>query len=245
MSPAASINPHLDRSALERCPDGACDGSGFVVGEDDVARPCSCRPQRIARARTRSLEGSVPKKFQHVGFDRFPVTNMEPTTVREVRRFCDTIDEQLEAGRGLYFFGTKGTGKTTLAMLVSQYAMRAKRTVAIYTTPWLLSHIRSTYEEGAKQTYLELMDRIASADLLHLEDMAVAKQSEWMLEQLYTIVNRRYEDERSILLTADVESPERLGEHIGDRTTSRIVEMCQEIAMFGDDHRVTATAAAG
>ena len=96
-------------------------------------------------------------------------------------------------------------------MLIAQYALRARRTVAIYTAPWLLSQIRSTYEQGAEHTYVGLMERLAAVDLLQLDDMAVASQTDWTLEQLYTIVNRRYEDRRSVVLTADVESPRSSG----------------------------------
>jgi hypothetical protein len=57
------------------------------------------------------------------------------------------------------------------------------------------------------------------------------------------VINARYQDERSIVFTADVTVPSDLGAHIGDRTASRLVEMCGEriVVMFGDDHR-TATA---
>jgi DNA replication protein DnaC len=124
-------------------------------------------------------------------------------------------------------------------MLIAQYALRARRTVAIYTAPWLLSQIRSTYEQGAEQTYLGLMERLAAVDLLQLDDMAVASQTDWTLEQLYTIVNRRYEDQRSVVLTADVESPDRLGDHVGPRTASRLLEMCEPVPLFGADNRVS------
>ena len=46
-----------------------------------------------------------------------------------------------------------------------------------------------------------------------------------MLEQLYTIVNTRYEDGRAIVLTTNLD-PTELREQIGERTVSRIIEMC-------------------
>ena len=59
--------------------------------------------------------------------------------VREVRQLRRaTIAEQLDDGRGLWFTGDVGTGKTTLAMLISKAAMEADRTVAIYSLPRLL-----------------------------------------------------------------------------------------------------------
>jgi DNA replication protein DnaC len=235
---ARAANPHLRGLGSSSCPYSECDGNGLVLEESGDARACRCRAERIARNRTRGLHDTIPERFRDLAFERAPVNDMEPQTVRYVRRFCERIDVNLEAGKGFFFFGDRGTGKTTLAMLISQYGLRARRTVAIYTAPWLLSQIRSTYEQGAEQTYLGLMERLAAVDLLQLDDMAVASQTDWTLEQLYTIVNRRYEDQRSIVLTADVESPERLGEHVGPRTASRLLEMCEPVPLFGADNRV-------
>jgi hypothetical protein len=33
------------------CPDGRCDGSTWILGDDDLARPCTCREARIASGR--------------------------------------------------------------------------------------------------------------------------------------------------------------------------------------------------
>jgi len=241
---ARAANPHLRGLGSSSCPYGECDGNGLVLDEAGDAHPCRCRSERIARNRTRGLHSTIPERFRDLAFDRAPVNDMESQTVRYVRRFCERIDANLAEGKGLFFFGDRGTGKTTLAMLIAQHALRARRTAAIYTAPWLLSQIRSTYEQGTDQTYVGIMERLAAVDLLQLDDMAVASQSDWTLEQLYTIINRRYEDRRSIVLTADVESPERLGEHIGARTASRLLEMCEPIPLFGKDRRVELTSSA-
>ena len=232
-------NPHMapSRTRESECPYGVCDGSGFVLREDDdVAVPCRCRDQRVARARTRRLASQIPKRFRGVSFDRHPVTTMEPTFVRAVRRFCDGIEGHLDAGRSFGFVGDRGTGKTTLAMLITIEAMRRHRTVAVYTGPDLLTAIRSTYED---HSYSALMDSLLAVDLLHIEDLAVARPNEWVLEQLYTVINSRYQDERAVLFTADVQSPADLGEHIGDRSVSRLMEMCGErlVALYGRDAR--------
>lgn len=240
------LNPHMTSRGRPDypCPHGLCDGSGYVLDDDEnVARPCACREQRIAFARTRSLLHEIPKRFQGVAFDRYPVTSivetMDPDAVRQVRRFCDRIEARLDAGEGLWFQGPRGTGKTTLAMLISQHALRARRAAAIYTAPQLLTAIRTTYDADSPDSYTELMERLRRVDLLHIEDLAVARTTEWVLEQFYTVINDRYQDGRSILFTADVEQPPDLGQHVGMRTYSRLIEMCGDpIPMFGIDHRV-------
>ena len=230
-------NPHMTpRPAQGSCPYGRCDGSGFVLGDDDVATPCDCREQRVARARTGRLASQIPRRYRDVAFDRHPINRMEPMLVRPVRNFCRRLDEHLDRGDSIGVLGTPGTGKTTLAMTVPIEAMRRNRSVAVYTAPDLLTAIRKTYDDSS---YSQLMESLVAVDLLHIEDLAVARPTEWVLEQFYTVINARYQDERSVLFTADVTNPRDLGEHIGDRTASRLMEMCGEriLAMFGQDHR--------
>src|SRR5215210_3511524 len=156
-------------------------------------------------------------------------------------RECSCRRENLTGGRGLYFFGEIGSGKTSLAMCVAKEVLRERRSLAIFSGPELLARISATYEERSPDTYLGLLELLGSVDFLLLEGLAVAKQNEWRLEQLYAVINRRYEDRRPMLVTADVGNPEALAEHIGERTCSRILEMCEPMPFLDGDHRVKAT----
>jgi DNA replication protein DnaC len=222
---------------VDPCPFGRCDGSGFVI--DDVTRvatPCRCRPARVERRRARRLSAVIPRKYRGVSFDRAPVTDMPEPQVRIVRRFVSALDDNLAAGRGLWLHGTVGTGKTTLAMLVSRAALDAGRAVAIYSLPRLLAEIRATFESPGEGSYVSFLDRLAAVDLLHIDDVGAEKTSEWVLEQLYAIVNARYEEERSIVITTNLER-DALAAQITERTVSRLEEMCTLVPLFGEDAR--------
>ena len=219
------------------CSFEVCDGSGFVVDEEtNTARDCQCRPQRVSRARARSLSGVIPRKYRGVSFDRPPVTEIAPAVTGAVRRYVNRIDEQVDAGRGLWLCGSVGTGKTTLAMLVSSHALEAGRSVAIYSLPRLLAQIRSTYDDDSGNSHVGLLDRLTAVDLLHIDDVGAEKTSEWVLEQLYSIVNARYEEERSIIITTNLERDE-LATQINERTVSRLEEMCEVLPLWGTDAR--------
>ena len=222
------------------CPLGVCDGSGWILGPEDIARACECREPRLRRGRNRGVASVIPRKFQGVSFDRPPVsTDIEPMVVRVVRSWVEDMEANLDAGRGLWLMGDTGTGKTTLAMLVSKAALQDSRSVAIYSLPKLLARIRRTYDsEPGGDSYLSFFERLTSVDLLHIDDLGAEKRSDWVLEQLYALVNERYEAQRSMLVTTNLDQ-QALEEQIGSRTVSRLVEICGEpLPLFGPDRRV-------
>jgi DNA replication protein DnaC len=222
---------------MSDCPYGVCDGSGFVIDEEsNTAYDCRCRPQIVARRRARSLSAVIPKIYRDIAFDRFPVTEIEPeATVRATRRYCERIDEMLDAGRGLWFMGTNGNGKTTLAMLVTQAALKAGRSAARYTLPDLLRQIRRTFDNGSHD---DLFEQLVAVDLLHLDDIGAEQTTPWVLEELYTIVNARYEEQKSMVITTNILERDTLCEQISERTVSRLSEMCDVMQVLGHDHRM-------
>lgn len=219
--------------------------------EANTTYRCRCWPEHVSRRRARRLSREVPKRFQNLSFEREPVPSIArtaPDAVRAARRYCDRVDEMLDRGEGMWFLGSPGTGKSHLAYLVSQHALAAGRSVAIYTGPRLLDEIRRTYGEDDSGSTLDLIDRLTTVELLHVEDLAVARPTDWVLEQLYNIINGRYENERSIIFTCDLTGedenapidPARLATHVTMRNFSRLMEMCGDpLRLMGTDNRRT------
>src|SRR5829696_7585468 len=227
--------------------------------EANTTYRCRCWPEHVSRRRARRLSREVPKRFRNLSFEREPIPSIArdaPDVVRAVRRYCDRIDAMLDQGEGMWFLGSPGTGKSHLAYLISQHALAAGRSVAIYTGPRLLDEIRRTYGDDDSGSTLDLIDRLTSVELLHIEDLAVARPTDWVLEQLYNIINGRYENERSIIFTCDLTGedqprdgaaqgsapapldPSRLARHITQRNFSRLMEMCGDpLVLAGRDNR--------
>ncbi|MBV9819678.1 MAG: ATP-binding protein [Solirubrobacterales bacterium] len=219
------------------CAFDLCDGSGFRYDlASNTAFDCRCRAQRVAHAKARNLSAVIPRRYRDVSFDRPPVTDIEPRIVTATRRFASAIDDQLDHGRGLWFMGPVGTGKTTLAMLVSKAASDAGRSVAIYSLPRLLNEIRDTHR--AERSHVDLLDRLTAVDLLHIDDVGAQRTTDWVLEELYSIVNGRYEDQRSVVITTNILDRDELCAQITARTVSRLTEMCDELPLVGHDHRM-------
>jgi DNA replication protein DnaC len=222
-----------------RCEFELCDGSGWVIDEaTNTASECRCRRKLIARRARGTMLGHLPKRYRGVSFDRPPVPEIErvaPDQVRLLRDYIRDLEANLDAGRGLWLMGDVGTGKTTLAMIVSKAAIEAGRTVVVYSLPKLLGVIRDSI--SSDDGMMRFLDRLAAVDLLHIDDLGAENRTDWVLEQLYTIVNSRYEDERAMIVTTNL-SYEELVEQLGERTVSRLVGICGDgIPLYGQDER--------
>jgi DNA replication protein DnaC len=260
LNPAGTRDPNA-------CPLGLCDGSGFVVDETtNTASDCRCRASRIARKRAASLEGRVPKRYRGASFERPPVLGMPEAVIAEVRGYVRNLEARLREGRGMWLVGDVGTGKTTLAMIVSASALDAGHTVAIYSLPRLLNLIRD--EIGSENSLLDLLDKLSGVDLLHIDDLGAQHTTPWRLEQLYSIVDARYQAGRPIIATTNLMpgalaeqmgrqilttvTEDRTGqkteekrevsndatEVVGQRIVSRLVEICGDpLPLFGNDKR--------
>jgi DNA replication protein DnaC len=146
--------------------------------------------------------------------------------------------------------GDTGTGKTTLGMLAAKEALAAGKTVAVYFAPKLLTQIRQTYQAtDSEDAYDAFFKRLTSVDLLYIDDLGSERHTDWVVEQLYALINERYENQRSMLVTSnaagDVDKGQRLlEEQIGARSVSRLVEICGDpLPLFGPDQRVEPSAA--
>ena len=117
----------------------------------------------------------------------------------------------------------------------------------------LLKNIQNSYNPQVNVTELELLKPVFAAEVLVLDDLGAQKPSEWLWDNVALILNTRYNDKMSTIITTnysdlpaaagalnDVERAGReqtLGDRIGDRMLSRIAEMCIRVKMTGKDCR--------
>ena len=58
-----------------------------------------------------------------------------------------------------------------------------------------------------------------------------------MLEQLYALINERYETERALVVTTNHDDA-ALEAQVGARVVSRLGDMCETLPLFGEDRRL-------
>jgi DNA replication protein DnaC len=222
-----------------------------------VSRPCQCQEAEREERRTRAAQ--IPTRYRECTLDTFEIYHGSDRTLAEAlltaRRFVDEYPAGT-AGKGLLFTGTIGVGKTHLAVGVLQRLIRERGVKGLFCDyRELLKSIQNSYNSEVRTTELELLQPVFNAEVLVLDDLGAQKPNEWVWDTVALILNTRYNDRQTTIITtnyanelagggekSDLERAAReqtLGDRIGDRMLSRLSEMCIQVKMLGKDCRLT------
>ncbi len=238
---------------------GICGGSGLVRAKDAagnwVSRECEC--QEAEREQRRIHAAQIPARYRDCTLDTFHVYHgadrLLAAALTTARRFVDEYPVDT-GGKGLLFTGSIGVGKTHLAVGVLQRLVRERGAKGLFCDyRELLKSIQNSYNPEVRTTELELLKPVFGAEVLVLDDLGAQKPNEWVWDTVALILNTRYNDRQTTIITTNyadapaggggLSDPERaareatLGDRIGDRMRSRLAEMCVRIEMRGGDFR--------
>lgn len=105
------------------------------------------------------------------------------------------------------------------------------------SVPDLLLEIRECFNGRKGEGESGLIEKYAGSRCLILDDLGVEKTSEWSMQTLYTIIDRRYREARQTLVTSNL-SLDQIADKVGDRIASRIAGMCKVVEIKGKDRRI-------
>ncbi|MEW6446712.1 MAG: ATP-binding protein [Bacillota bacterium] len=223
--------------------EGACRecGDRGLILKGDVAVPCTCTRRKAAGFRF--TRAQLTPLMRECTFERFSfkyysrnrraeekgITHYESAkrAFSAAKEFVELFLKE-EAQEGLIFTGQVGAGKTFLACCIANAVLEAGKKVLFVAVPDFLDEIRATYDEEADVTYSEheLLGLAKSVPLLILDDLGAFIYTEWARQKIYSILNHRLNHRLPVVVTTNV-ALEDLEEYLGERTTSRLIEMCR------------------
>lgn len=246
----------------EICP--ICEGSGFQLVEKNGARfaeDCVCR---IQFRTCRNLDQArIPPRYTACSlgdFDYDATDESLSTAFLMAHRFANGYPAETR-GNGILFTGSSGLGKTHLAVSVLKYVVEHRGATGFF---WehkeLLDKVRSFYDAHVAGAEDKLLRSVIACDLLVLDDLGDITPSDWTWDTTSYILNSRYNENRSTIITTNYpnamsfqaregEQTSQLAEHrramrrltlgdqIGERMRSRLQEMCVVVEMRGEDFR--------
>jgi DNA replication protein DnaC len=211
----------------------------------------------------------IPRQYDHCTLDDFDTSFPSATTslglaVTAARKFVEQYPLERE---GMLLWGNCGTGKTHLAIAILKQLIQQKGVQGLFKGySALLKQIQGTYsrqvvadeETGVVLTEYSILRDVTEAEVLVLDDLGAEKSSEWTLSMLYHVINERYNEHRTTIITtnlpweATLNTPsvdrmtpaqramkvETLRDRISERSYSRITEMCPiRLELVATDYR--------
>jgi DNA replication protein DnaC len=223
-----------------------------------VAEPCVCRSAR--RAARMVAQARIPERYAHCTLeDYIPSYDGNNGSLNaallQARNFVKAYPFDT-GGNGLLLTGSIGVGKTHLAvgMLQSLVAERGARGLFCDYRD-LLKQVQNSYNKSVDVTELDVLRPVFEAEVLVLDELGANKPTEWVWDTVAHILNTRYNDRRTTIITTNYANlpplgseltavraamrEETLGDRIGERMRSRLQEMCVVVEMTGADFRQT------
>ncbi len=248
-----------DYAIAERCgclPVGACCVDGYQVQTDDggYSLAVPCRVCSEPEKRRKYFDAArLPGRFHDatlVGFEPLD-------TLRRVRqRIYRFAHEFQEGDRGLILYGEPGRGKTHLLVGILRYLLLHRRVRARYVEfMHLLTDLRASFEKGSTAA---VMAPLIEIPLLAVDELGKGRSSrragnagpapevsEWVGDVLDELISKRYNAGHTTLFATNFYPGDRvkpsiptLGERVGPRIYSRLIEMCEQVHIGGDDYRL-------
>jgi DNA replication protein DnaC len=255
----------VTKAQIEVCP--LCEGTGWktVTGARDASgyktERCVTRCDCQLRARSQSLLSAarIPRRYEHCELTNYDTDfpGAHPSLAEAqflASNFAKKCDPR--GDKGLLIIGKIGTGKTHLAVgILKDLIVHRGISCLFYDYRELLKEIQNSYNSTVQSTELEVLRPVFETDVLVLDELGAVKPTEWVWDTVSLILNTRYNDNRTTIITTNFDdqpaagasgaiSPvraatrgETLGDRIGERMRSRLHEMCRIITLDGTDFR--------
>lgn len=203
---------------------------------------CKCRMDEIDAQQKKDyaqmIENNRKEAFRKCGSGDWTFANdngSSPELTEAMEKYMSDFSEMRDKGLGLLLYGSTGTGKSFAACQVANALIEKGYKAKVANMRQLVGEM-GVYREAQTAYIDELSDYV----LLVIDDFGVERDTPYMLESMYNIINGRILSKLPMIITTNLSAEQlKKEEDINFRRTySRIIEYCHPICVKGEDKRV-------
>lgn len=205
---------------------------------------CKCEADKRQAEEEAKRRAAFEEKIKELRKMGFPESDMAKWTFENddggnekisnaMRNYVENFGKFREEGKGLLLYGNVGTGKTYMAACVANALIDLGVPCLVTSFPRVVNILQSTFE---KQEYLDDLNRF---QLIVFDDLATERDTSFMNEQIFQIVDARYRANLPMIITTnltaeELKSPADISKQ---RIYNRILERCHPIKVENVNRR--------
>lgn len=149
-------------------------------------------------------------------------------------KYVANFDEMRSNGTGLLLYGNVGCGKSFAAACIANALIDIGTPCMMTNFTRIINRLQESFT--GRQKYIDNLSRF---DLLVIDDMAAERNTEYVWEQVMTIIDARYRSGLPVIVTTNLTIGELAdpADIRRQRVYSRLKEMCVPIEVVGADRR--------
>jgi len=229
-----------------------CEEAQRIRKEDDKKRLLKAiAEQKRTKIQYLLKKSGLGKRFQERTFAKWDKSlgPLAKVAYDKAWHYAKNWWDNYKAGRGLYIHGPYGTGKTHLAAAIVNYVIQTYEVPVLFgTLTVLFQHMKDAIVMGDSYRLEKERETLYTVDLLVIDDLGKERPTDWVVEELFNLINYRYEHMKPIIITSNY-NPDELKQRynkasrdygekdIGSAIISRLKEMCDTLPLFGEDYR--------
>jgi DNA replication protein DnaC len=204
-----------------------------------------CGGQNVLERRYQRLisKSRIPEKLLSRTLETFDTERGSTEDARATLRTARAEAERFAANpeNWLLFHGEPGTGKTHLMVGIAQRCIPRGIACLFQTVPDLLAMLRASYSDEAEMSFNDLSQLVRDCPVLLMDDLGTERMTEWAQEQMFTLINHRYNAGLPTVISTNL-NPDPYHEHHGNlhpRLWSRMAgqEISTVLELKGGDKR--------
>lgn len=159
-----------------------------------------------------------------------------PDITAKCKCYVDNWISMSDGNFSILFCGPVGTGKTFYAGCIANALIEKLVSVLITSFSSIISSLQAlSYGEDKNEIFKKLQE----PDLLILDDCGIERGTEYIIEQMFLIVDARYRSNKPLIITTNLTPAELTTNELKyARIYDRILENCIQIPVIGASRRL-------
>lgn len=218
-----------------------------ILGKDQIVPIiCQCQQEKLAEERAKQQEMAFMAQVARFREDCFRGDDGAQWTFEAddekdkrlsgiMKSYAERWEDMKAKKKGMLLYGPPGTGKSFFAACIANALIDKGVSARMTNFAEIVREVQSSFS-GQK----DYMDNLTMYPLLVIDDLGAERQSDYMQEQVFAVVEERYKTGKPMIVTTNLPLEEIANERDVKRKRiyDRILGSCIPVKIDGESRRI-------